>query len=379
MRRMSQKKILIMTVPFGGGHYATAAKIADLIHEQDKTIDLLILDVITDGWPWYARTTSKAYQNSTRSQGAFWFKLYYRLTDRFPAPLRWFASIAFNRYAKRKLLELQPDLIIATFPFLGHVGARARKAIGLRAPIVTVITDAGQVQGIWLCGKEDTILAATPDTVDYAKQRKLGGDRVAYIGFPVDKAFYELQPTTKARHALGLNEQTFTILVTSGGLGMSAYKVVRLVERLAKLTTPVQIICAAGKNEQLRAEYEAIDFPSHIQPLIVGYRDDMPLLMAASDIVVSKSGWLTINEAIAGQRPLFLFDAIPGHEEENARYVTSHNFGIFEPDPVAMFDRILAAAIQPDTLRPQCDALAKAYDPGARRKLANYFIGLLHQ
>ena len=372
------KKIVIMTVPYGGGHYATAQKIADLLKERDPDLIVEILDVITDGWPAFAKSSTNAYQDSTANNNAFWFKVYYRFTDRFPSPLRWFASVAFHSYAKRKLRELDPDLIIATFPFLAHVAARARKSAGLHMPIVTTVTDAGNVQGIWLCGQEDAILTATPDTVAYAQQRKLGGDRVRFIGFPVNRAFYELEPMQSARQSLGLSPDVFTILLTSGGLGMSAAQVIALARRLSQIPTPVQIVCVAGRNDALKAEFEAIEFPEHIDAHIFGYVDNMPTLMAASDIVVSKSGWLTISEAIAAQKPLFLFDAIPGHEEQNASYVTSHSFGVYEPDSIAMLQYISTVAARPDELKKYIEPLARANNPHTRTELAEYFLGLLH-
>lgn len=377
-RAHGSKKIVIMTVPYGGGHYATAQKVAELLKERSKDVDVEIIDVISDGWPSFAKSSTDAYQGSTANNNAFWFKVYYRLTDRFPSPLKWFASIAFRGYAKRKLKELNPDLMIATFPFLGHVAVKARKKAHEHMPVVTTITDAGNVQGIWLCGSEDAILTATPDTVDYARRRKMGGDRLKFIGFPVNREFYELEPTEAARTALGLKPDVFTVLFTCGGLGMSASKAISLAKRLAQLTAPVQIICVAGRNEKLRKKFESISFPEHITPIILGYVDNMPQLMAASDVVISKSGWLTISEAVAAQKPLFLFDAIPGHEEQNASYVTQHGFGVYEPDPVAMYQHVSLAATYPKQLDDYKAKLAGSANPGTRAELADYFLGLLH-
>lgn len=374
---MKQKKVLIITVPFGGGHYATAAKIADLLQERDRSLDVEILDVVTDGWPAFAKRSSNAYQSSTAASNGFWFRIYYVLSDHFPRPLRWFASAAFNTYARKKLAEIAPDLVIATFPFLGHVAVRARAATGSTAPIVTVVTDAGRVQGIWLDGAEDAILTATADTVDYAIQRHMAAERIRFVGFPVSKAFYELPSKHEARTSLGLNPSVFTLLWTSGGYGMSADKSLGLLKRVAQLDLPLQIICVAGKNQQLETELRAIDFPANITPYILGFTDQMPKLMAAADVVVSKSGWLTISEAIAAQRPLFLFDAIPGHEEQNAQYVTTMNFGVYEPNPAVMAQLISTAISDPETLAPRLTALARAHDPAVRRRLVDYLVGLL--
>lgn len=371
------KKILIITVPFGDGHYATAVKIAELLHERDASLQIEILDVVTDSWPAFATRSNATYQKSTAHHNAFWFKLYYMLSDKFPQPLRWFSSVAFGKYARQKLAEVNPDLVIATFPFLGHVAVKARRALGMKVPVLTVVTDAGQVQGIWLTGSEDTILAATPDTVDYAQRRQLAADKVKFIGFPVGKAFYELPPKAEAREALGLDPSVFTLLWTSGGFGMSAQKSLTLLKQVSQLPVPLQIICLAGKNAALKAQFEALSFPPHIKVVIFGYSNQMPRLMAAADIIVSKSGWLTISEALAARRPLFLFDAIPGHEEQNARYVTSQGFGVYEPVPEVMVQKISKAATQPQALKPHLTALAKVPDAGVHQRLADYLIGLL--
>ena len=59
----------------------------------------------------------------------------------------------------------------------------------------------------------------------------------------------------------------------------------------------------------------------------------MPDYICASDVICCKSGWLTINEALVLQRPLILYDAVPGHEEQNVNYVVGNHFGRYEPEP----------------------------------------------
>ena len=373
------KKVLIMTVPFGGGHYATAAKISALLKDADQSLSIEVIDVITDGWPSFSRRSSEAYVKSTANSGGFWYAFYYRLTDWCPWPLRWFASLAFRRYAKRKLAEVNPDLIIATFPFLGHVAWRARRKLGSAVPIVTVVTDAGNVQGVWLIGHEDEILTATSDTVDYARRRHLGGDRVQHVGFPVSQAFHDVPPLAEAKRQLGLDPERFTVLVTSGGLGMSAEKVKRLVTQLAESKVPLQLICVAGKNQALKAAYEAMEVSPSVTLKVLGYTDNMPLVMAASDIICSKSGWLTISEALAVKRPLYLFDVIPGQEEENAHYVTHGNLGVLVPNPDTMATLVIDTATHPERLTAMKSALEEQADGTCSRRLTQHFLALLDE
>lgn len=375
---MSSKKIIIMTAPFGGGHHSTAQTVAQLIKSQQPTASVKVLDVISDSWPAFGHHSSRAYVNSASKSGGFWFNAYYQLTDRWPQPLRWLGSATFRRYARRKIREEQPDLIIATFPFLGHIAAQARDYHDMKVPIVTMVTDAGQVQGIWLCGSEDVILTATPDTVEYALRRGVDAERVKYIGFPVASEFTTAPTRTEARHHLQLDERLFTVLITAGGLGMSQAKVLRLARRLATSPIPLQLVFVAGRNETLKRELSRIEFPAHVRTSLFGYTDDMPLLMSACDLVCTKAGWLTINEAVSVKRPLVLFDAIPGHEEHNAAYVENAHYGIYLSDAERAADYLIKAATDPACLRPYQQSLGEKADAGdTMAKLARFYRSLL--
>jgi UDP-N-acetylglucosamine:LPS N-acetylglucosamine transferase len=50
-----------------------------------------------------------------------------------------------------------------------------------------------------------------------------------------------------------------------------------------------------------------------------GFSDEVPLLMSASDIVISSSGD-TCREARVVGRPLVLLDVVPGHGRENLQH-----------------------------------------------------------
>lgn len=366
-----------MTVPFGGGHHATARTLADLLRTAEPAPDVTILDAITEAWPSFSRRTTQAYVSSTGSPGGRWFRLYYTFSDRYPQPLRWFASAAFSHFARRFLKNYKPDLIIATFPFLAHVAARACAQAGVACPIVTVITDAGHVQGIWLAGRESHVLAATEDTVAYARRRKLPVKKVSYLGFPVAAEFAARPSQTEARKELGL-ESRFTILVTAGGLGMNPHNVLNLARSLSSLPYPAQIIFIAGKNEHLRRALEQLTFPPSVRVRVEGFTSRMALYMRAADIVCSKAGWLTICEALASERPLLLFDAIPGHEEENAQYVTRHSLGVYKPDPVQAVAFIERAIRGPETLNRYRKAINARPSPASvRARLRRFYMDLL--
>ena len=87
-------------------------------------------------------------------------------------------------------------------------------------------------------------------------------------------------------------ERTVTDIVTTG------------------LATPV-VVC--GRNEALRARLVAAGHPH-----VLGWVDDMPELIRASDLVVQNAGGLIAAEALASAVPVVTYRCLPGHGRTNA-------------------------------------------------------------
>jgi processive 1,2-diacylglycerol beta-glucosyltransferase len=56
--------------------------------------------------------------------------------------------------------------------------------------------------------------------------------------------------------------------------------------------------------------------------------DTVPELMAAADIVVTKSGGLATAECLAAGKPMVISGSIPGQEERNADFVVESGAGV---------------------------------------------------
>lgn len=102
----------------------------------------------------------------------------------------------------------------------------------------------------------------------------------------------------------------------SGGLGLGIEDRVR--SALDATGARVQLLAVCSHNQKAREALSRVD-PMGKRLRVPGYVRDVPTLMAASDLVVTKPGGLTISEALAVGRPLLLTRALPGHEAGNAR------------------------------------------------------------
>lgn len=216
------------------------------------------------------------------------------------------------------LKEVQPDLVIGAGGYVSGpiVQAAARKGI------LTAIHEQNAFPGVTnkiLAKSVDVVFAAMPDAVE-----RLGAaDKTVVVGNPVRAEIYT-QDRTSARQALGLSADRIMILSFGGSLG--AQRVNEVVADLAQWELEQKNfyhIHATGSIEKddfakLSAQKKIDDDPRFV---IREYIDDMPRLLAAADLVISRAGALTLAEIAAMGRASVLIpspNVAENHQYHNA-------------------------------------------------------------
>jgi 1,2-diacylglycerol 3-beta-galactosyltransferase len=110
------------------------------------------------------------------------------------------------------------------------------------------------------------------------------------------------------------------------------------VRTLAQDPHPWQVIAVCGRNERLRRQLLSQSFGT--PTLALGFVDDMPDLMRASDLVVGKAGPGAIAEALATGLPLVLTGYLPGQEHGNVRFVVESRVGRYVPRPARLLQAV---------------------------------------
>jgi 1,2-diacylglycerol 3-beta-galactosyltransferase len=67
-----------------------------------------------------------------------------------------------------------------------------------------------------------------------------------------------------------------------------------------------------------------------------GLVSNLPEMMHAADFIVCKAGGLIVTEALACGLPLILYEALPGQEVGNLRYVVESGAGAWSPGPLGV-------------------------------------------
>lgn len=227
---------------------------------------------------------------------------------------------AATRQAKRIIREFKPDAAIGTGGYVCYPVLKAAHALG----IPTLVHESNAVPGLTtklLAGTVDRVMVGFEEAVKNYKP----GVKVEVTGTPVRSEFVGADRTA-ARKKLGLDDERPLVLSVWGSLGSAHMNgIMTGVIGLAAREKQLYIVHSAGKKryDSMKAALEATapDYEAagmEVEP----YLFNIPELMAASDLILCRSGASTLAELAALGRPAILVpspNVTGNHQEKNAR------------------------------------------------------------
>ncbi|MFN2452994.1 MAG: hypothetical protein ABR577_02110 [Pyrinomonadaceae bacterium] len=319
MFRARVPKILIISSDTGGGHRSAAAAIVAGVQKffHADSYAVRVVRAIEESHS----ITEKGVRlyNWLLKNKQHWMKYLYWVINRFrPETRNFFLSRAIGYFTE--LFERWcPHVVVSVHPLTQHIIARVLKELKLadKIPLVTVVTDPyyGFWKG-WACNDVQLYLVASEDArrqlIDYG----VAPERIKVSGMPVHPKFEfpgELAAQA-ARTALGLDPEKFTVFVNAGWAGGG--NIPNIFRELVRGELNVQAIFLAGRNEELRAEAEAIAAHANFPIKVIGYSDQVENLMSAANVMISKLGGLTTFEALACRLPIIADATTPPMPQE---------------------------------------------------------------
>ncbi len=287
-----------------------------------------------------------------------------------PAMLRllraWLVWTGWSR-ANRLLRDYPAEVYVSCHPLFSQVLPPVICRLQYPARVAHVVTDLASGHAAHFAADLDACLVPTEQARRQALQHGLPPDKVILTGQPVWPNLRERMSGGAAlRASLGLRNDLPVALMTGGGDGMGA--VGPTARAIMRSALKLQLIVVCGRNEALRAELEAT--PARIPLRVLGFVNNMPELMGASDILISKSGTLTLCEGLLAGLPILMYDAIPGQEDGNVDYLTQHGAGVFCPTPRAVVDQLRAWLDDPAQLARMREASLRLAQPDAAFNVA---------
>jgi 1,2-diacylglycerol 3-beta-galactosyltransferase len=327
------KKILMLIMDAGGGHRASAdAIIEGLAHLYGDEVAATVVDVSKEISFPLMRPVDDVYRWLT-ADGVWLWKALWRTGDRpwFPQVCSRMLTPLFSSTVERLIRSEEPDLVVGVHSLVNHIPLRVlRKKMRTDIPFATVITDMVTVHPTWVCPEVDYCMVPTEAARQQAVKFGMAPERVGVVGQPVSLKFATMHAEKHdLRQRLNMDQDRSAILIVGGGDGIGPmYEIARAI---ATRVPNAQMLVVAGRNRALKRKLEgtAWEIPTHVY----GFVDNMPDLMGASDLLITKAGPGTLAEAFAAGLPVVISGYIPGQEKGNVDYVLENQAGAFATDP----------------------------------------------
>lgn len=221
--------------------------------------------------------------------------------------------------AKKIVKEFKPDIVIGTGGYI--CGAAILAAKKYKIPTILHESNAWPGKAVKMLSKKvDTILVGFKD----AKDRLPDAKNVVVTGTPTKVSNLHLSDTKKAQilKELGLKSDKPVILVFGGSQGAKAINDVMVKIINEKMNKNYQIIWAPGPIQFDIIKKYVKNMSSLKDTKIVPYIYNMEEVLNASDLIISRSGAMTITEISKVGKPA-IFIPLPyvsnNHQEYNAK------------------------------------------------------------
>jgi len=367
------KRFLFLFSDTGAGHRAAAEAVtAALARRHPNEFQVELFDPMADQRVIAGRLTA-LYGPITRRAPFLWGAAYH--VTNFKPAVRLFQH-AVGRGLRRKLrgaLEPRPALVASFHPLLNHV---AVDVMPYGVPRVTVITDWVNFHQAWTDLTADCIICPSDAAVELCRRRGVPADRLVKAGLPIHPRFQDairgFTDKTAMRLKLRLRPHAPTVLLAGGGDGTEPLR--KYAAALARSPLDIQVLAICGRNKALA---ERIREDNHAGVHVYGFVDNMPELLLASDLLVTRAGPGMIAEGLACGCPLLLTGYLPGQEEGNVKEVVDRGLGRFVPRPDDLVDAVTEWFAKPQTERLEdAQKVRAAADPSAAFQVADVLVRL---
>jgi len=336
------KRVLFLFSDTGGGHRSAFQAIQDAMKiRYGDAVDFDAVDVLRE-CKWPLNKQPELYPRVVNTSKLLWALMYHSFDGKRRTGLARRLIYRNNRRILRRIVSEHPaDVVVCTHSVIGNPTFRAFLTLDERPPFLTVVTDLVTTPSFWYDPRVDHCFVPTETAYRRGLRLGMSPSQMQITGLPVNPHFINsITSKERARKEFGFDPVLPAVLIVAGSEGMGSIH--KMVAALDAQPLAAQLIVVCGRNQELKSRLE--DRVWNNRHCIFGYvtnHREMPRIMAASDIIVTKAGPSTISEAAIAGLPMIISDRIPGQETGNVRLVTENQAGIYLPKPEKVAERIV--------------------------------------
>lgn len=302
-------KILILTGRFGLGHYSVSEAIKQEINNTNSNIEVEIIDILDYLMPKASELIYKSFNVLVTK----WSNLYNFInTNNEENNIKTFNYI-FVKKIDKLLEEYKPNIIISTLPISSQYISKYKSIKKSNIPLFTFITDISS-HNEWIHKNTDFYFVGDISIKRSLINKGISESKIIVTGIPVKQQF--------KNNVIEFNKKkTKEILIMGGGLGLISFN----EDLFNKLNNEkdIKTTIITGNNrsmyEELKSKYKNIN--------VIGYTNKINEYMRNADLIVSKSGGITLFEAIYSETPIYVVNPFLMQEVKNARFIEERGIG----------------------------------------------------
>lgn len=346
-----------------GGHINPAISIADYAKSRDKNFESIFIG--TNGGLETKLVPKAGYELKFIDIQGFDRKHLLRNFTTVKKLLR------ANHECKKIIKDFRPDCVVCTGGYVSGPVAIASH----RAGVPSLIHEQNVYPGLTVRGAEKYVkyLALSfEETVNHMKDK----GKCVVTGNPIRGEILAAD-REKSRKKLGIDKPF--VLIFGGSLGADKINdtVIGMLDNIVQ-SGKISLLFGTGDRnyESVMKKISDAGIELNGDVRVVPYIDNMADCMAAADLIVSRSGAITVSEIAALSKPSILIpspNVVRNHQEQNAREFESKGAAavIVENELTSdgLYHRIMSMLSSPEELRRMSDNLKPLAKTDALEKL----------
>ena len=272
--------------------------------------------------------------------------------------------------------DFRPDLVIGTGGYACWPIMMAASKRGIPTALHESNSHPGKTVRL-LQGRMTRIWTNFPGTADRLRCKK----KVLCVGNPLRGEFVSYT-RDYARRELGLSNDR-TLILSYGGSGGAAsinQSIIPMMRDLSSKDKKILHVHSAGKNgyESTLKRFREAGLDQTSNCIVRDYIYDMPLYLAAADLVISRAGAMTVSELAMLKKACILIPfphAAYNHQYLNAKELADEGAAVLVTDqtitehPEALADIVRELLSAPDHRAELSQNIAKFADPYANDRI----------
>lgn len=330
-----RKKIIIFMSAGGGGHISVSNALKKYIGSE---YNLKVVNLVNDVLPTmdpirnvtFGKYTGEDLYNFFLKNQLIWFanKLCMQYGSWQILSVHREVERLVNRYIKKE----KPDLMLSVIPIFNYSLLNVAKKNDI--PLMVLTNDLDTTN--YIVGMEGdygdkfayTLPYDDPRMHEKIAQANIPKENLHITGFPLRPDFFDKKNRQEVKAAFNMPKDRPVVMILMGGQG--SYASYKYAKQIIKMARPLHLVVCLGRNEQLRAKIDKLKKRSRMVSIqTIGFTDKISDLMAASDLLITKSGPGSISEAVYMNLPM-LVDVTTrplDWEKLNVTFVEENGFG----------------------------------------------------